>query len=388
MLKFHLFTFSLIIFCTVGVESVFQCPPALEIAPCGCDPDPIDESVALLQCTGLSSQAQLTRFIDALKTNNPNTAKLPVDTFIITKSAPSLTSIDLTPLISCNIMTLSFYNNPYLTTVSKSASGSPDKISVTSMVFVKDTPLSNAEVDNILSYVSISAGPDRVSIDGSLQFTGNTPGQNLIPELFSTYKVKKVEFKNTSIAAIESSAFLRCLGLLDIDLRNNKIQKLGADAFAIDQSNNAEARTLNIYLDNNLLQSEDSSPSIAPGFIPSLRVGGDLRYSVSIQNNQLTTLSEETFKNLLTPSGPVTSLKLKGNLFECDDRMKWIKIDENSQTWEKNVLSGVDCANDPGKNIFTTELVKGKNSASSLFQFNVIHFIIVIFTTFRFTLFN
>lgn len=363
-----------VVVCVRGAGE-FNCPPSSELRPCRCSQSSSDNSSGSLACDLLVNQGQLSDFINKLKESNPSMTKLKVEYIFIT-TAPSLTSLDLTPLTHCSIRSLYFDKNPNLTSILPSFSSA--KMDVQG-IYVIATPLSNVQIGNILTYVDSATGPIRINIENSTVFTGNSFGNQIIPGLSSFPKLTTLKFVNTSIEEILTSAFAGSKGLTLIDLSNHKIKKIGRDAFTIDHD--VQNRTFSINLDNNLLQSEISS--IEPGFIPELDEAKQLGYFISMQNNNLTTLPEGTFKNLIFPRGRIFSLEVKGNQFVCDDRMQWIKSGDDNGMWEMNVKD-VECTNDPGKNIFTTDLVKSKNSASSLFQFSIVNFIIVICMSFRF----
>jgi len=378
-LFFSLFSLALV-FC---VRGEFQCPPQNETAPCICGSGS-NKDYGLLICVELSSQVQLSAFMDKVKALNSNETRLKLQSFNLNLATASLTSLDLTPLTQCDMDILSFGSNPYLTTIPPhvdSGSGQ-NKIHVQSIT-IAGTPLSNLDVGNLLTYVNSSTSPIRLLIEDSPRFTGNRKGSPIIPGLSSFPNLTTITFRNTSIEEINTSAFEGSRGLTFIDLSNHKITKLGKDAFTIDQS--VQNGTLLINLDNNLLQSDSSS--IQPGFIPERRPFFDFTYSMSMQNNNLTTLPEATFKNMLYPWGLLVVLSLKGNQFFCDDGMHWIKSGPDREMWE-TVVSNVDCTNDPGKDIFTTDLVQAKSGANSLVQLNGMNFIILFCTIFPFALFK
>jgi hypothetical protein len=150
------------------------------------------------------------------------------------------------------------------------------------------------------------------------------------------------------IRSIRGAPFKHGVNLLLINLSDNQIERLGKDAFKMDPPPPALANTLwTIDLSRNKLTDE----GITSEDIGITTIGEPTR--IALRENQFVYISQAKFQGFLYADSR-NLLELYGNHFICDDRMKWLK--EDRAKLERQV-TGVNCENDPGKTIFTTDLV-------------------------------
>jgi hypothetical protein len=137
---------------------------------------------------------------------------------------------------------------------------------------------------------------------------------------------------NNKIEKIGANAFLGHPNLLQITLHHNHILQLDNNSLKLDYSKNGEHDGLVfIFLSSNNLTASSFSA----------KTFGDIQHNaltVDLESNQIHELPESVFKALIEPEGSV--VYAYNNEFKCNCGMKWILEKKAS-----NRIQGLYCAN-------------------------------------------
>jgi len=149
------------------------------------------------------------------------------------------------------------------------------------------------------------------------------------------------------MSEVNGGQFKRNGGLGTIMFSGNSGLQIGEDAFVI---NRTSSKTLNLELQHCDFNST-SFPSTINGNRPWYTKNRPTIFSA--YNNHFETLPEEIFSSYFTDNAANVAM-VEGDALICDERLKWIKV----RFWELVLkISGLQCANDPGRNVWTTSLI-------------------------------
>jgi hypothetical protein len=139
------------------------------------------------------------------------------------------------------------------------------------------------------------------------------------PNLGSKSLLKDLILSNNKINRIGSNAFdgLPHLTLLELD--NNLINKIDDNAFQFSLDSKESNRKLVIILNDNKLETNSFNEN-------TFKAQNNIQISLHLLNNLLTKLPEKIFRPFV--SNYLNELRLFGNKFECDCSMKWL-LDTN-----------------------------------------------------------
>jgi len=132
----------------------------------------------------------------------------------------------------------------------------------------------------------------------------------------SNSKLKYILLNNNKIQKIGANAFAGHPNLLQITLHHNHIEHLENNSLKLDYSNNgAHNGLVFVFLNNNNLTADSFSP----------QTFGDIQQnsiSLDLESNHLHELPQTVFKPFVEISGSL--LYVYNNEFKCDCSMNWI----------------------------------------------------------------
>jgi hypothetical protein len=336
----------------IEVKSELICPTNEVTKPCYCY-----EDIYSLYCTGEAiTQSAIENLFTSVRLTNGLAPDewLNVDVLMITRT--NLTALDLTPFARSNFTNLDINYNPTLEIVvggtNSTLSTDIDPLQFRAEAINLDrNNLNDIAVGEVLKFtdpISLKVlSLERNRIEGSARAGGN--GGEFLPNLSTFRQLERLSLYGNIIEKIEGGQFKHNNRLSQILLQENRLSVVGENAFHFDEWSPDVLNTrFHISLSVNRLADESIHP------LSGLESFGRQLF-IYAQLNNFKSLSVERFGAILLADCR-NYIYVGGNYFNCDDRMRWLK---EHPEFEKRV-EGVDCRNDPGKTIFTTEIVTGR----------------------------
>jgi len=346
------------LFCSLSTEG-FVCPPTDELNPCTCtvttwsdvprSPSPRRPEIeeGYINCLGEDvTQSNIDSIISAVRQVNNDTLILR-DLQI---ARTGLTSINLTSVLGGELEHFSVTDNSNLSGIVGPPLSSLTLDPEDGIILIEayDVDLSRNILDDeglstTLKYFEPTSvfywnlARNRVRGDGGLE-------GELLPGLSNFTSLRYLGLNSNRVKRVRGAQLRKNRNLHEIELESNELMEVGDNSFDLEAYDDEESDFFSIYLRNNNLTETHLSPS-------GLK-GTKRRAEVDLTDNFFTTIPQSLFLEFLEEN-QTNSLDFERNQIQCDPRVEWLK--ERRGDFENRVRA--PCANDPGKTVFTSQLV-------------------------------
>ncbi len=287
-----------------------ECPAPEQLFPCKCVSDSIE-------CKGNETKIIP---LKSLSSTHFNTLSI---------QQTSATTIDDISLGNATFESIIIANNTLLETISKNVL---NKTLAKGIIVNNNTKLTS---DSILAFVKTLEVTEKLDIINT-NYLVEIP-INAFQTISKKSKLTSINLSDNKISKLGSNAFNNLPNLTNLVLKNNLITKLDDNSLTIA---NTENQKITVDLSNNKLTEKSFTKST---FIREDNISIEL----ILDNNTITTLPEDSFKNFLANNK--NQLSLNNNKFNCDCNMKWI-LDKSQDL--KKTLHNIICQNKNNKSLF------------------------------------
>jgi hypothetical protein len=256
----------------------------------------------------------------------------------------TLQTMDVGAFTNLSFHFLMLQNNKNLTSITADTSDTEVRINVTSLRISNSPLLRNNGFSSVLFPSSLkSFGIMLTSIVGN-------EGPDFLPGLTKQDQLDTIQLESSDIFTprIGSGQFRKYPKITHIALTDIGIEQLDPGAFEFDEYPVEFTSALHVGLKRN--QLTDASIPVDHG-LDKIKYRNVIWY---LEDNKLETLSQAKFEPFLKSGATRNQLRVYDNVIVCDERVKWLK--DGKQIYQSIVI-GPDCANDPGKTVFTSDLI-------------------------------